>query len=130
MGSDAAGGAVEVHDDPDKDRAADSEGEYSEGGSADEKDDDEMEREARERHCDPVLLDVNEHVKPAHVPEDWVAPVPKTEQGEPAIIDVDNPGNWHSYAFRPKFEKKKYVGSSASSRRALATSRALTSWTT
>ena len=80
MLSGAAGGAVEVHDDPDADRGADSEGDDSDGGSANEKDDDEMEREARERHCDPVLLDVNEHVKPAYVPEDWVAPEPKEEE--------------------------------------------------
>ena len=53
MGSDAAGGAVEVHDDPDEDRCADSEGDYSEGGSADEKDDDEMEREARSATATP-----------------------------------------------------------------------------
>ena len=50
MPSGAAGGAVEVHDDPDADRGADSEGDDSDDGSADEKDDDEMEREARERH--------------------------------------------------------------------------------
>jgi hypothetical protein len=27
-------------------------------------------------------------------PEDWVAPAPKALKGEPAIIDVKDPGNW------------------------------------
>ena len=49
MWSGTAGGAVEVYEDPASDRRADSEGEC-EYDSTDEKDDDEMEREARERH--------------------------------------------------------------------------------
>ena len=53
MLSGAAGDAVEVYEDPASDRRADSEGECeSEYDSTDEKDDDDMEREARERHCD------------------------------------------------------------------------------
>ena len=40
-------------------------------------------------------------------PDDWVEPAPNVEAKEPAFLNVDNPGNWHRYYFRPKFAERK-----------------------
>ena len=41
-------------------------------------------------------------------PDDWVAAAPKTTKGEPAsFIDVDNPGGWCNFSFRPEFDTKQ-----------------------
>jgi hypothetical protein len=39
-------------------------------------------------------------------PEDWVAPEPKPLKGEPAFIDVDNPGHWSQYTYCTEFDSK------------------------
>jgi hypothetical protein len=39
-------------------------------------------------------------------PEDWVAVVPKAMKGEPAFIEVDNPGDWCQYTYHPEFDSK------------------------
>ena len=40
-----------------------------------------------------------------------VDPEAKINQGEPLFKDIDNPGNWSSYSFTPKFGKdKQYQG--------------------
>ena len=36
-------------------------------------------------------------------PEEWKAEDPKLELDEPFFLEVDNPGNWSQYAFRPEF---------------------------
>ena len=36
-------------------------------------------------------------------PTDWVPPTQKAEQGEPNFVDVDNPGEWSQFVFRPEF---------------------------
>ena len=36
---------------------------------------------------------------------DWVPPAVKEKKGEPAFKDVDNPGDWDEFYFRPKFAK-------------------------
>jgi hypothetical protein len=37
-------------------------------------------------------------------PDDWVAPAPKTDLGEPKFEEVDNPGKWPQFCFTPKFK--------------------------
>ena len=39
----------------------------------------------------------------SHVPPEWVHPAAKMDKGEPLFKDVYNPGNYHPFAFRPKF---------------------------
>jgi hypothetical protein len=39
-------------------------------------------------------------------PEDWVAPDAKTLKGEPAFVEVDNPGDWCQYTYRAEFDAK------------------------
>ena len=46
-------------------------------------------------------------LKIAEVPEAWQAPEPKVCQGEPPFDQVDNPGQWNSFCFRPKFSRSK-----------------------
>jgi len=43
--------------------------------------------------------------KPPGPPEDWKVPKPKTTIGQPDVPfeDIDNPGEWSSFTFRPKF---------------------------
>jgi hypothetical protein len=38
-------------------------------------------------------------------PDDWVPPQRKEDKGQPHFVDVDNPGDWSEYTFRPEFEK-------------------------
>ena len=45
--------------------------------------------------------------KPPTAPADWEAPAHREEWGEPAFADVDNPGDWSSFTFRPRFKKGK-----------------------
>jgi hypothetical protein len=45
--------------------------------------------------------------KPPTAPADWEAPAHREEWGEPAFADVDNPGDWRSFTFRPRFKKGK-----------------------
>jgi hypothetical protein len=40
-------------------------------------------------------------------PEGWTPPAADTAHGEPEFDNVDNPGNWSSFTFRPKFKKTK-----------------------
>ncbi len=45
-------------------------------------------------------------------PPDWTPAARKVEKGEPAFIDVDNPGEWSNFVFRPEFKStgtKMYV---------------------
>ena len=46
-------------------------------------------------------------MKIASVPDNWVTPKHNEERGEPEYINVDNPGEWDSFVFRPKFKKEK-----------------------
>jgi hypothetical protein len=47
---------------------------------------------------------------PLCAPDDW-SPTINTNKGEPLFQDVDNPGDWSSYTFRPMFEPRggKYI---------------------
>jgi hypothetical protein len=47
---------------------------------------------------------------PPYASADW-SPTVTTNKGEPLFEDVDNPGGWSSYTFRPMFEPKggKYI---------------------
>ena len=50
---------------------------------------------------------MDERMALPQVPDDWVDPEPKTDQGEPIFKDVDNPGKWSSFNYRPIFDKDK-----------------------
>jgi len=39
------------------------------------------------------------------VPDDWQNPPTKTEKNEPEFKDIDNPGDWSSFSFRPVKKK-------------------------
>ncbi len=43
-------------------------------------------------------------------PDDW-NPIVNRNKGEPLFEDVDNPGGWSNYTFRPMFEQRggKYI---------------------
>jgi hypothetical protein len=47
---------------------------------------------------------------PPHAPNDW-SPTVNKNKGEPLSEDVDNPGGWSSYTFRPMFKQRggKYI---------------------
>ncbi len=42
---------------------------------------------------------------PPFAPNDW-SPTVNTNKGEPLFEDVDNPGGWSSYTFRPMFKPR------------------------
>jgi hypothetical protein len=45
-------------------------------------------------------------------PTNWLAPTRKVAKGEPLFIEVNNPGGWDEYTYRPEFAtkgEKKYV---------------------
>ena len=45
-------------------------------------------------------------------PREWTATAPKEGTGEPEFCEVDNPGKWSQFTFRPKFikgDKKKNI---------------------
>jgi hypothetical protein len=44
-------------------------------------------------------------IKVPGTPDDWVPAEQKEDKGQPAFIDVDNPGDWSLYTFRPEFTK-------------------------
>jgi hypothetical protein len=43
--------------------------------------------------------------KPPTAPDDWQPPEIDPATNEPEFEDVDNPGNWSPFTFRPKFKK-------------------------
>jgi hypothetical protein len=47
---------------------------------------------------------------PPCAPDDW-SPTINTNKGKPLFQDMDNPGGWSSYTFRPMFEPRggKYI---------------------
>jgi len=45
--------------------------------------------------------------KPPGTPESWKPKEFKPDLGEPEHDDVDNPGGWSEFTFRPKWKKKK-----------------------
>ena len=54
---------------------------------------------------------VPKDVKIYKPPADWTIPRPRHDRNEPYFEDVDNPGNWPQYCFRPKFVKGPGAGS-------------------
>ena len=50
--------------------------------------------------------DGNQEVKIPRTPSDYVLPPHNTQRDEPAFADIDNPGNWPSYCFRPTFNNR------------------------
>ena len=53
-----------------------------------------------------LIEDLGEDVSFAKPPADWAPKAPKTEVGEPDFYNVDNPGGWDAYTFKPKFSLK------------------------
>jgi hypothetical protein len=48
--------------------------------------------------------------KPPQPPDGWTPAAAKVDKGEPeSFNDIDNPGDWNSCVYQPKFEKGKYV---------------------
>ena len=45
-------------------------------------------------------------VKISNTPDSWSTPDNNEERGEPAFSEVDNLGDWDSFAFCPKFKKE------------------------
>ena len=45
-------------------------------------------------------------VKIYRTPEDWVDPPAQSSRGEPKFEDIDNPGCWSRYVFRPSFASR------------------------
>jgi hypothetical protein len=43
------------------------------------------------------------HVNIPDTPTDWQPPTQKVDKGEPAFVEVDNPGGWSQFVFRPEF---------------------------
>ena len=43
-------------------------------------------------------------------PADWEAPPVNSKKGEPKFEEVDNPGEWSEFTYRPKFEGEKGGG--------------------
>jgi len=48
-----------------------------------------------------------EQLKIHCVPDDWEDPPAKTEKKEPEFKEIDNPGGWSSFSFRPVYKKEK-----------------------
>ena len=46
-------------------------------------------------------------IKIHYVPKDWKTPPADKAKCEPDFQDVDNPGGWSSYSYRPVFKKEK-----------------------
>ena len=71
-----------------------------------QEDDDNM--EDSEKNGTLVVVGLGPEVSVFSEPADWSATKPrtKTEVGEPQFSDVDNPGEWGQYTFRPKFAAK------------------------
>lgn len=62
---------------------------------------------AFEQNCIILKKGISYNVSLPHPPADWTPPTPKIEKNEPAFKDVDNPGAWEEFTFRPKFNMKR-----------------------
>ena len=57
------------------------------------------------KHSLVLQVGLDENVEIKQIPDDYVPP--NRKPGQPEFNDVDNPGDWPEYVFRPKFNKKK-----------------------
>jgi len=69
--------------------------------------DQEEERRLEQKHRITLQEGLDEGVKIKEVPANWQPPARNIEAGEPAFEEVDNPGNWCEFVFRPKFTGSK-----------------------
>jgi hypothetical protein len=54
--------------------------------------------------CQSNFVELRKDLSMPGVPENWVRAVPKLNKGEPATFEeIDNPGRWCSFTFRPEF---------------------------
>ncbi len=72
-------------------------------------------REGDVRRTELAAGSLPKDVKIYKPPSDWRVPMTQHERDEPMFEDVDNPGNWPQYCFRPRFKgagtsrKTKYL---------------------
>ena len=45
-------------------------------------------------------------LKIASVPDGWVCPPPNEQRNEVAFEDIDNPGDWSDFCYRPRYKKQ------------------------
>ena len=73
----------------------------------------EDEHKLEKKHRIVLQEGLDDGVVIKEIPDDWTCPRVNVEAGEPQFEDVDNPGNWDRYCFRPKFtgskETRKYT---------------------
>ena len=56
-----------------------------------------------------TIAEMGSSVKIPGPPAGWTAPATNTAAGEPDFSDVDNPGGWPEFIFRPVFNRNKYT---------------------
>jgi len=56
-----------------------------------------------------TIAEMGSLVKIPGPPAGWTAPPTNTAAGEPDFSDVDNPGRWPEFIFRPVFKGNKYI---------------------
>ena len=42
------------------------------------------------------------------IPDDWTDPAPSVDKNQPPFGEIDNPGEWSSFSFRPVFKVVSY----------------------
>ena len=60
--------------------------------------------------CRTELNNSEKEVRIYKPPSDWTIPMTRHDRDEPMFEDVDNPGDWPQYCFRPKFVKGTGTG--------------------
>ena len=58
-------------------------------------------------NCCLFVNELGARVSLAKPPDNWVPKEPKVEAGEPEFDEVDNPGSWNQFTFKPKFSVRK-----------------------
>ena len=58
-------------------------------------------------NCCLLVNELGERVSIAKPPDNWKPKAPKVEVGEPEFPEVDNPGGWSEFTFKPKFCVRK-----------------------
>ena len=62
-------------------------------------------------YCESVpIMGYPDGWKPPCAPDGWAPAKAGSDPSEPRFADLDNPGKWSQFTFRPKYEKGKYSG--------------------
>ncbi len=72
---------------------------------------DEVEEAAIDCETDKFILKkgISPEILLPKVPDDWKPKAVNPEKNQPHWKDIDNPGNWSEYSFRPKFNSDSYT---------------------